>query len=213
MMESLLESYEKYIGEKVCFLCNRYLYWGVLRSIIRDKDGGCRFVELANAAIVLWSGPNDAEKPIKVDEFVRGTTIIISVDSIELISRPRWSQDELPAGDGSALVVSTSNDFPSVVEYFGKYIGKKVCFICKRYCYWGILKSIVCDDMNCHSVELANAVAVGMHESNLTTKTHVDPFDGPVMIAISAIESMHQASWTQLRGCRQSAATDVLGGE
>jgi len=87
-IESAVDAYRQYIGQKVAVLACRYQYRGFLSKVLK----GC--VILTNACSVEVSGASMSAAPSTED--VIGSTIIISLDAIELFYQPNWVNAPLP---------------------------------------------------------------------------------------------------------------------
>ena len=71
-----------YLGQNLAVLCARFNYRGILSSVGED------FLVLAQARAVEASGASSAERPISEDAI--GSSVIISLNSVELIYQPNW---------------------------------------------------------------------------------------------------------------------------
>ena len=87
-IESAVDVYRQYIGQKVAVLACRYQYRGFLSKVLKD----C--VVLTNATSVEVSGPSMGNQPSTED--IIGSTIVISLDAIELFYQPNWVNAPLP---------------------------------------------------------------------------------------------------------------------
>ena len=73
---------KEYIGQPVAILCARFNYRGVLSRVADD----C--VVLAQARAVESSGASSSDKPNSEDPI--GSSVIISLNAVELIYQPNW---------------------------------------------------------------------------------------------------------------------------
>jgi hypothetical protein len=80
--EELSEILQSYVGQPLAILCARFNYRGILSKV------GQNFVVLAQARAVESSGASSQERPSNEDPI--GSSVIISVNSIELIYQPNW---------------------------------------------------------------------------------------------------------------------------
>jgi len=71
-----------YVGQPLAVLCSRFNYRGLLSCVGED------FLVLAQARAVESSGASSAERPISEDAI--GSSVIISLNSVELIYQPNW---------------------------------------------------------------------------------------------------------------------------
>jgi hypothetical protein len=80
--QELSEILEAYIGQPLAILCARFNYRGILSKV------GDNFVVLAQARAVESSGASSQERPSNEDPI--GSSVIISINAIELIYQPNW---------------------------------------------------------------------------------------------------------------------------
>jgi len=80
--EELSDILQSYLGQPLAILCARFNYRGILSKV------GQNFVVLAQARAVESSGASSQERPSNEDPI--GSSVIISVNSIELIYQPNW---------------------------------------------------------------------------------------------------------------------------
>lgn len=73
---------QDYIGQPLAILCARFNYRGILSKVTDD----C--LVLAQARAVESSGASNSEKPNSEDPI--GSSIIISLNAIELVYQPAW---------------------------------------------------------------------------------------------------------------------------
>ena len=76
-----------YIGQPVAILCARFNYRGILSKVTDD----C--VVLAQARAVESSGASSSERPNSEDPI--GSSVIISLNAVELIYQPNWAYHNL----------------------------------------------------------------------------------------------------------------------
>jgi hypothetical protein len=81
--ENMSDILKDYIGQPVAILCARFNYRGILSKVTRD----C--VILAKATAVESSGRSNSEKPNSED--VIGSSVVISLNAVELIYQPNWA--------------------------------------------------------------------------------------------------------------------------
>ncbi len=79
----LSEVLSAYIGQPLAVLCARFNYRGIL-----SKVGG-NFLILAQARAVESSGASSQERPSNEDPI--GSSVVISLNAIELIYQPNWA--------------------------------------------------------------------------------------------------------------------------
>ena len=77
----------EYIGQPVAILCARFNYRGILSKVTDD----C--VILAQARAVESSGASNQERPNSEDPI--GSSVIISLNAVELVYQPRWASASL----------------------------------------------------------------------------------------------------------------------
>jgi hypothetical protein len=73
---------QDYIGQPVAILCARFNYRGILSKVCDD----C--VVLAQARAVESSGASSSERPNSEDPI--GSSVIISLNAVELVYQPNW---------------------------------------------------------------------------------------------------------------------------
>lgn len=71
-----------YIGQPVAILCARFNYRGILSKVTDDS------VVLAQARAVESSGASSSDKPNSEDPI--GSSVIISLNAVELVYQPNW---------------------------------------------------------------------------------------------------------------------------
>jgi hypothetical protein len=71
-----------YIGQPLAVLCARFNYRGILSTVGDD------FLVLAQARAVESSGASSQERPSNEDSI--GSSVIISLNAVELIYQPNW---------------------------------------------------------------------------------------------------------------------------
>jgi hypothetical protein len=81
--ENMAQVMREYIGQPVAILCARFNYRGILSKVTDD----C--VVLAQARAVESSGASNSEKPNSEDPI--GSSIIISLNAVEIVYQPQWS--------------------------------------------------------------------------------------------------------------------------
>jgi hypothetical protein len=84
---TIQESLTQFIGQPIAILCARFNYRGILSSIGEDH------VVLAQARAVESSGASNQEKPTTEDPV--GSSVIISLNAIELFYWPNWAYSSL----------------------------------------------------------------------------------------------------------------------
>jgi hypothetical protein len=72
-----------YIGQPLAVLCARFNYRGILSTVGDD------FLVLAQARAVESSGASSQERPSNEDPI--GSSVIISLNAVELVYQPAWS--------------------------------------------------------------------------------------------------------------------------
>lgn len=77
------EVLQDYIGQPLAILCARFNYRGILSKVTDD----C--VVLAQARAVESSGASNQERPSNEDPI--GSSVIISLNAVELVYQPRWA--------------------------------------------------------------------------------------------------------------------------
>jgi len=80
--ENMAQVMREYIGQPVAILCARFNYRGILSKVTDD----C--VVLAQARAVESSGASNSERPNSEDPI--GSSVIISLNAVELIYQPNW---------------------------------------------------------------------------------------------------------------------------
>ena len=81
------EVLQDYIGQPLAILCARFNYRGILSKVTDD----C--VVLAQARAVESSGASNQERPSNEDAI--GSSVIISLNAVELVYQPRWCMASL----------------------------------------------------------------------------------------------------------------------
>lgn len=71
-----------YVGQPVAVLCARFNYRGLLSSVGED------FLVLAQARAVESSGASSQQRPTNEDAI--GSSVIISLNAVELVYQPNW---------------------------------------------------------------------------------------------------------------------------
>lgn len=71
-----------YIGQPVAILCARFSYRGILSKITDDS------IILAQARAVESSGASSSDRPNAEDPI--GSSVIISLNAVELVFQPNW---------------------------------------------------------------------------------------------------------------------------
>jgi hypothetical protein len=84
---TIRDSLTQFIGQPIAILCARFNYRGILSSIGEDH------VVLAQARAVESSGASNQEKPTTEDPV--GSSVIISLNAIELFYWPNWAFSSL----------------------------------------------------------------------------------------------------------------------
>lgn len=80
--ENMAGVMREYIGQPVAILCARFNYRGILSKVTDD----CAV--LAQARAVESSGASSSERPNSEDPI--GSSVIISLNAVELIYQPTW---------------------------------------------------------------------------------------------------------------------------
>lgn len=80
--ENMASMLKEYIGQPVAILCARFNYRGILSKVTEDS------VVLAQARAVESSGASNSERPNSEDPI--GSSVIISLNAVELIFQPQW---------------------------------------------------------------------------------------------------------------------------
>ena len=78
---------QEYLGQPIAILCARFNYRGILSKITDD----C--VVLAQARAVESSGASNNERPNSEDPI--GSSVVISLNAVELIYQPNWCRFDL----------------------------------------------------------------------------------------------------------------------
>ena len=76
------DALQMYIGQPLAILCARFNYRGILSVVGED------YVVLAQARAVESSGASSQERPSNEDPI--GSSVIISLNAVELIYQPVW---------------------------------------------------------------------------------------------------------------------------
>jgi hypothetical protein len=79
---TLQHTLQQFVGQPIAILCARFNYRGILSFVGEDH------VVLAQARAVESSGASSQERPSNED--VVGSSVIISMNSIELCYWPNW---------------------------------------------------------------------------------------------------------------------------
>lgn len=77
------DALQMYIGQPLAILCARFNYRGILSVVGED------YVVLAQARAVESSGASSQERPSNEDPI--GSSVIISLNAVELIYQPVWA--------------------------------------------------------------------------------------------------------------------------
>ena len=80
---TLKESLTQFVGQPIAILCARFNYRGILSAVGEDH------VVLAQARAVESSGASNQERPSNEDPI--GSSVIISLNAVELCYFPRWA--------------------------------------------------------------------------------------------------------------------------
>lgn len=80
--ESMKDVVKSYVGQPIAVLCARFNYRGVLSTVGED------FLVLAQARAVESSGASSQERPSNEDPI--GSSVVISLNAVELIYQPNW---------------------------------------------------------------------------------------------------------------------------
>lgn len=80
--ETIGDAMKSYIGQPVAILCARFNYRGILSKVGKD------YCVIAQARAVESSGASSQERPSNEDPI--GSSVIISINAVELIYQPRW---------------------------------------------------------------------------------------------------------------------------
>jgi hypothetical protein len=80
---TIKDSLTQFIGQPIAILCARFNYRGILSSVGEDH------VVLAQARAVESSGASNQERPTTEDPV--GSSVIISLNAVELIYWPNWA--------------------------------------------------------------------------------------------------------------------------
>ena len=81
--ETIGDAMKAYIGQPVAILCARFNYRGILSRVGKD------YCILAQARAVESSGASSQERPSNEDPI--GSSVIISLNAVELIYQPAWA--------------------------------------------------------------------------------------------------------------------------
>ena len=76
------DALQMYLGQPLAILCARFNYRGLLSVVGED------YVVLAKARAVESSGASSQERPSNEDAI--GSSVIISLNAVELIYQPNW---------------------------------------------------------------------------------------------------------------------------
>lgn len=80
--ENMATILKDYLGQPLAVLCARFNYRGILSKVTDD----C--LVLAQARAVESSGASNSERPNSED--VIGSSVVISLNAVELIYQPAW---------------------------------------------------------------------------------------------------------------------------
>jgi hypothetical protein len=80
---SISETLEQFVGQPIAVLCARFNYRGILSYV------GADHLVLAQARAVESSGASSQERPSNEDPI--GSSVIISLNAIELVYWPNWA--------------------------------------------------------------------------------------------------------------------------
>jgi len=80
--ETIGDAMQAYIGQPLAILCARFNYRGILSKVGQD------YCVLAQARAVESSGASSQERPSNEDPI--GSSVIISLNAVELIYQPVW---------------------------------------------------------------------------------------------------------------------------
>jgi hypothetical protein len=81
--ENMASILKDYLGQPLAVLCARFNYRGILSKVTDD----CLI--LAKARAVESSGASNSESPNSED--VIGSSVVISLNAVELIYQPQWA--------------------------------------------------------------------------------------------------------------------------
>lgn len=81
--QTMKDALQAYVGQPLAILCARFNYRGILSTVGED------FVVLAQARAVESSGASSQERPSNEDPI--GSSVVISLNAVELIYQPAWS--------------------------------------------------------------------------------------------------------------------------
>lgn len=84
---TIRETLTQFIGQPIAILCARFNYRGILSEVGEDH------VILAQARAVESSGASSQERPSNEDPI--GSSVIISLNAVELCYFPRWAYASL----------------------------------------------------------------------------------------------------------------------
>lgn len=85
--ETIGDAMKAYVGQPLAILCARFNYRGILSKVGED------FCVLAQARAVESSGASNQERPSNEDPI--GSSVIISLNAVELVYQPNWAFAEL----------------------------------------------------------------------------------------------------------------------
>lgn len=85
--ENMSTILREYMGQPLAVLCARFNYRGILSKVCDD----C--LVLAQARAVESSGASNSERPNSED--VIGSSVVISLNAVELIYQPLWCYSSL----------------------------------------------------------------------------------------------------------------------
>ena len=80
--QTMKDALQAYVGQPLAILCARFNYRGILSTVGED------FVVLAQARAVESSGASSQERPSNEDPI--GSSVVISLNAVELIYQPNW---------------------------------------------------------------------------------------------------------------------------
>jgi len=85
--DTLRDTLSQFIGQPIAILCARFNYRGILSHVGKDH------VVLAQARAVESSGASNQERPSNEDPI--GSSVIISLNAVELCYWPNWAFSSL----------------------------------------------------------------------------------------------------------------------
>lgn len=85
--QTMKDALQAYVGQPLAILCARFNYRGILSTVGED------FVVLAQARAVESSGASSQERPSNEDPI--GSSVVISLNAVELIYQPNWAFSSL----------------------------------------------------------------------------------------------------------------------